>query len=72
MSLKRLLRQGAEVACLGTSDGHRELRALQKALVEPIGAGSQARVISLDHGQPTGEWPEAVIWSSALEWLLQA
>ena len=45
---------------------------LQQALEEPIGAGSQARVISLDHGQPTGEWPEAVIWSSALEWLLQA
>jgi hypothetical protein len=30
------------------------------------------RVISLDQQQPTGEWPGTVIWSSALEWLLQA
>lgn len=49
-----------------------ELRALQQALQEPIGAATQARVISLDRHQPTGEWPEAVSWSSALEWLLQA
>ncbi len=99
--LLELLRQGAEVGYLRTSDGfevdfharfpdgrreliqvcadlsdsatrRRELRALQQALVEPIGAGAQARVISLDRGQPTGEWPETVIWSSALEWLLQA
>ena len=49
-----------------------ELRALQQALQEPIGAATQARVISLDRYQPTGEWPEAVSWSSALEWLLQA
>jgi hypothetical protein len=96
-----LLRQGAEVGYLRTSDGfevdfharfpdgqreliqvcaelsdgatcHRELRALQQALEEPIGAGAQARVIALHCGQPSGEWPEAVIWSSALEWLLQA
>jgi hypothetical protein len=45
------------VAYLRTSDGRRELRALQHALEEPIiGAGARARVI----------------WSSALEWLLQA
>ena len=49
-----------------------ELRALQQALQEPIGAVVQARVISLVRHQPTGEWPEAVSWSSALEWLLQA
>ncbi len=96
-----LLRHGAKVAYLRTSDGfevyfharfpdgpreliqvcadlsdgatrRRELRALQQALEEPIGAGAQARVISLDRGQPSGEWPEAVICSSALEWLLQA
>ena len=39
---------------------------------EPIGAGAQARVISLDQRQPTGEWTGTVIWNSALEWLLQA
>jgi predicted AAA+ superfamily ATPase len=50
----------------------RELRALEQARQEPIGAGAQARVISLDQRQPTGEWPGTVIWSSALEWLLQA
>ena len=49
-----------------------ELLALQQALQEPIGAATQARVISLDRHQPTGEWPEAVSWSAALEWLLQA
>ena len=99
--LLELLRQGAEVGYLRTSDGfevdfharfpdgrreliqvcadlsdgatrQRELRALQQALQEPIGAAAQARVISLDRMQPSGEWPEAVSWSSALEWLLQA
>ena len=99
--LLELLRQGAEVGYLRTSDGfevdfharfpdgrreliqvcadlsdgatgRRELRALEQALQEPIGAIARARVISLDRLQPAGEWPEAVIWSSALEWLLQA
>ena len=99
--LLELLRQGAEVGYLRTSDGfevdfharfpdgrreliqvcadlsdgatrQRELRALQQALQEPIGAGAQSRVISLDRVPPSGEWPDAVIWSSALEWLLQA
>jgi len=50
----------------------RELRAIEQIRLEPIGAGAQARVISLDRQQPTGEWPGTVIWSSALEWLLQA
>ncbi len=49
----------------------RELRALEQARQEPIGAGAQARVISLDRLQPAGEWPNTVIWSPALEWLLQ-
>ena len=99
--LLELLRQGAEVGYVRTSDGfevdfharfpdgrreliqvcadlsdgatrRRELRALEQALQEPIGAIARARVISLDRGQPCGEWPKAVIWSSALEWLLQA
>ena len=63
-----LLRQGAEVGYLRTSDGfevdfharfpdgRRELRALQQALQESIGAVAQARVISLDRMQPSGEW----------------
>jgi hypothetical protein len=52
----------------------RELRAIEQIRLEPIGAGAgaQARVISLDQQQSTGEWPGTVIWSSALEWLLQA
>ena len=66
--LLELLRQGAEVGYLRTSDGfevdfharfpdgRRELRALQQALQEPIGATAQARVISLDRMQPSGEW----------------
>ena len=50
----------------------RELRAIEQIRLEPIGAGAQARVISLDRQQPTSEWPGTVIWSSVLEWLLQA
>jgi predicted AAA+ superfamily ATPase len=49
--------------CADLSDGatrQRELRVLQQALQEPIGAAAQSRVISLDRHQPTGEWPEAV------------
>jgi len=62
--LQRLLRQGAEVDFHASfPNGRRALRALQ----EPIGAGAQARVIALDCGPPSGEWPEAVIWNSALE-----
>jgi predicted AAA+ superfamily ATPase len=57
---------------LAQSPGVELLDDLQQALQEPIGAATQARVISLDRHQPTGEWPEAVSWSSALEWLLQA
>ena len=61
--------------CADLSDGRtreRELRALQEALAEPIGAGAVARVIALDRLPLAGEWPEAVLWSSALDWLLQA
>ena len=54
------------------STRRRELRALQQALAEPIGAGASARVIALDRLPPSGEWPEAVRWSSALQWLLEA
>ena len=67
--LHRLLSQGAEVDFLASFPNRR--RAL-RTLQEPIGAAAQARVISLDRMQPSREWPEAVIWSSALEWLLQA
>jgi predicted AAA+ superfamily ATPase len=49
----------------------RELRALREALEEPSGSGAQARVISLDRLQPSGEWPETVAWSNAVAWLLQ-
>ncbi len=62
--LLELLRQGTEVGYLRTSgsfevDFHARFpdgrRALQQALQEPIGAATQARVISLDRHQPTGE-----------------
>lgn len=49
----------------------RELRALREALEEPSGSGAQARVISLDRLQPSGEWPETVAWNNAVEWLLE-
>ncbi|MBM5798569.1 MAG: ATP-binding protein [Cyanobacteria bacterium K_Offshore_0m_m2_072] len=49
----------------------RECRALHEALQEPLGIGTQARVITLDRRpQHAGDWPDHVVWSSALEWLL--
>ena len=45
---------------------------MRRSLAEPIGAGAVARVIALDRLSPAGDWPEAVLWSSALDWLLEA
>ncbi|MFO7629551.1 MAG: ATP-binding protein [Prochlorococcaceae cyanobacterium] len=98
--LLELLRRGAEVGYLRTSEGfevdfharfpdgqreliqvcadlsepatrQRELRALLEALQEAPGSGATARLISLSSRPPAGEWPEAVGWSPAVEWLLQ-
>jgi len=49
----------------------RELRALTESLAEPLGQGAEAVVISLDQRQPGSDWPQAVHWRSAVEWLLE-
>ena len=66
---RELIQVCAHLSDAGTRQ--RELRAVQQALAEPIGEGATARVITLDRRPPVGEWPEAVGWGPALEWLLE-